>query len=70
MVEFLRVDLEKIPPVDCLKALLLVLEALIEDEDVQVRLSPLPVWSSSMEWPLTTIKLTPIGPWVVPHSGE
>ncbi|CAI8040683.1 Alpha-tocopherol transfer protein-like, partial [Geodia barretti] len=39
-----RVDLEKIPPVDCLKALLLVLEAVIEDEEVQVRLSPLPVW--------------------------
>lgn len=31
-----RVDLEKIPPVDCFKALLLVLEALIEDEEAQV----------------------------------
>ena len=48
-------DLEKIPPVDCLKALLLVLEAVIEDEEVQVRLSPLPVWPPIMECLLTTI---------------
>ena len=31
-----RVDLDKIPPVDCFKALLLVLDTLIEDEEVQV----------------------------------
>ena len=31
-----RVDLDKIPPVDCFKALLLVLDALIEDEETQV----------------------------------
>ena len=37
-------DLEKIPPVDCLKALLIVLEALIEDEEVQVSMSFLPLW--------------------------
>lgn len=31
-----RVDLDKIPPVDCFKALLLILDALMEDEETQV----------------------------------
>lgn len=31
-----RVDLDKIPPVDCFKALLLILDKLIEDEEAQV----------------------------------
>ena len=31
-----RVDLDKISPVECFKTLLIVLDALIEDEEIQV----------------------------------
>lgn len=31
-----RVDLDKIPPIDCFRALLLILDKLIEDEEAQV----------------------------------
>ena len=67
-----RVDLDKVPPVDCFKALLMVLDALIEDEEVQVRLSTLPVSAEKCHslWSvLTTIPPT-TGTWTLPHSGE